>query len=655
MLTAVSLFAGIGGIDLALERAGVKVVAAVEIDPAARGVLADRFPGVKLFNDVCEVTGDELRAAGFVPDRGILAGGWPCTGNSVAGRRQGFNDPRSGLWRQVVRLLDETRPAWFLGENVPGLLSVNGGDDWRQVLDDLTSRRYVVDVNIYDAQFFGVPQRRRRVFLTCQSVDDLVRRKTSSSALVLAQCLIEISLLSLVVLSRGSARGLPPWDSPENCVAGLRQRMQNFGLEQPSVLQSWPHVLAEAPARRGNEPSSSGSVRGVSTPAADLPTEGTSSPGSTEAASGTSLSTVLSWKTLLADLLPIARSCTTSTPSRQTTTSGIYTCARALLSISEYIAALSDLSPTCWQPVSSASTAIEVLTSYARSTDGDLLAWMDGLHDFVDLVAPAERLLVALRHLGDGAAPAEVLLEPEGGGGDSPEGRAAGAGASVASALSASGGGPDDNDATGNRLIVGPLQAQGSDGRGHRVDADGAASGHLVTAPLRGNHHGDHVAAESHLVTALTTRAGSTFDDQQTGQLVPVLATALRARDQSRGVDSDATDTLIAFDAAQITHPENRVNPQPGDPAMPLAATGQPHVAYASRRRRTPSVAQMVRRLTPTECERLQGFPDRWTATSNGQPQSDSARYRELGNSVAVPVVEWIIRRLIAIDAGPQP
>ena len=57
-----------------------------------------------------------------------------------------------------------------------------------------------------------------------------------------------------------------------------------------------------------------------------------------------------------------------------------------------------------------------------------------------------------------------------------------------------------------------------------------------------------------------------------------------------------------------------------------------------------------VRRLTPTECERLQGLPDGHTATSWGKPQSDSARYKQLGNSVAVPCVEWIARRVVAVD-----
>lgn len=167
-LTAVSLFAGVGGIDLALERAGVQVTTAVEIDDAARGVLADRFPNTVLRTDVTKVTADELRADGFVPERGILAAGWPCQGNSVAGARGGMADPRSGLWRHVVRLLAETRAHWFIGENVPGLLSVNSGDDIAVVRRDLAQLGYWWAERILDAQHFGVPQRRRRiVFVGC--------------------------------------------------------------------------------------------------------------------------------------------------------------------------------------------------------------------------------------------------------------------------------------------------------------------------------------------------------------------------------------------------------------------------------------------------------------------------------------------------------
>lgn len=164
-LTAVSLFAGVGGIDLALQRAGVRVVAAVEIDPVARAVLQRRFPDATVFEDVREVTGDQLRAAGFVPDRGLLVAGWPCQDNSVAGRRAGMAGARSGLWVHVARLLAELHPAWFLGENVPGLLSVNDGRDFAAVIGDVADSGMGCAWRVLDAQYFGVPQRRRRVFI----------------------------------------------------------------------------------------------------------------------------------------------------------------------------------------------------------------------------------------------------------------------------------------------------------------------------------------------------------------------------------------------------------------------------------------------------------------------------------------------------------
>jgi DNA (cytosine-5)-methyltransferase 1 len=170
--TAVSLFAGVGGIDLALERAGFDVVAAVEIDKAARGVIADRMPSTTLFDDVTKVSADDLRAAGFVPDRGLLAAGWPCQGNSVAGRRGGLADPRSGLWSHVVRLLGDLTPRWFLGENVPGLLSVTEGEDFSIILDQLAGCGYGFAWRVLDAQRFGLPQRRRRVFIAGRAGDN---------------------------------------------------------------------------------------------------------------------------------------------------------------------------------------------------------------------------------------------------------------------------------------------------------------------------------------------------------------------------------------------------------------------------------------------------------------------------------------------------
>jgi DNA (cytosine-5)-methyltransferase 1 len=155
----------VGGFDLALERAGVEVKAMVEWDKNAQGVLRHRFPNVALFGDVQEVTGDDLRGAGFVPERGIITGGFPCQDLSVAGKRAGLAGERSGLFWEIIRLIDDLRPKWVILENVPGLLSSNGGRDMGTVIGTLAECGYGVAYRVLDAQYFGVPQRRRRVFI----------------------------------------------------------------------------------------------------------------------------------------------------------------------------------------------------------------------------------------------------------------------------------------------------------------------------------------------------------------------------------------------------------------------------------------------------------------------------------------------------------
>lgn len=170
-LTAVSLFAGVGGFDLAFKRAGVKVTAAVEIDKKCRDVLALHFPETKLFDDVKEVTGEQLRATGFISERGIIAGGFPCQDLSIAGLRRGLDGARSGLFHEIIRLADELKPQFLILENVGGLLSSQRGKDMGIVITALVERGYGVCWRVLDSQNFGVPQRRRRVFIVASLGD----------------------------------------------------------------------------------------------------------------------------------------------------------------------------------------------------------------------------------------------------------------------------------------------------------------------------------------------------------------------------------------------------------------------------------------------------------------------------------------------------
>jgi DNA (cytosine-5)-methyltransferase 1 len=158
-----------------MERNGVKVVAAVEIDKKCQEVLAHRFPSSKLFDDVTTVKGSDLIGAGFTPSRGIITGGFPCQDLSVAGKRAGLAGARSGLFWEIARIVEETQTEYAILENVPGLLSSNNGADFAVVLGTMADLGYSVAWRVLDAQYFGVPQRRKRVFIAC-------RRASSGSA-----------------------------------------------------------------------------------------------------------------------------------------------------------------------------------------------------------------------------------------------------------------------------------------------------------------------------------------------------------------------------------------------------------------------------------------------------------------------------------------
>ena len=171
-LTGVSLFAGVGGFDLAMERNGVEVVANVEIDKQCQKVLAKHFPKAKQFSDITDVKGSDLIAAGFEPSRGIITGGFPCQDLSVAGKRAGLVGERSGLFWEIARLIEETKTEWFILENVPGLLTSNKGKDFGVVIGTMADIGYSLAWRVLDAQHFGVPQRRRRVFIVGRRTGD---------------------------------------------------------------------------------------------------------------------------------------------------------------------------------------------------------------------------------------------------------------------------------------------------------------------------------------------------------------------------------------------------------------------------------------------------------------------------------------------------
>lgn len=244
-----SLFSGIGGMDYGLAAAGHQHVFFCEADPWRRQVLAARWPGVPIYDDVRMVRADtlrdmpamrrdlsdrsvqEVRVVGLDGGEGIhscdeaarssgrsdgrrtlggeldnaspnstregisrsgvggidlLCGGFPCQDLSVAGKRRGLAGNRSGLFFEFARIIDAFRPRWVLIENVPGLFSSNGGRDFGVVLGTLADLGYGVAWRTLDSRFFGVPQRRRRVFIVGAVADGDPRAAAERAGEILA-------------------------------------------------------------------------------------------------------------------------------------------------------------------------------------------------------------------------------------------------------------------------------------------------------------------------------------------------------------------------------------------------------------------------------------------------------------------------------------
>lgn len=155
-----SLFSGIGGFDLAFRNVGAETRWLCEIDRDCQKVLAKRFPGVPIHDDVREVGTHNLEPVN------VITFGSPCQDMSVAGTRGGLAGSRSALFYEATRIIRDIRPEFAIWENVPGALSSNSGRDFASILDELAeSGAMDIAWRVLDAQWFGVAQRRRRVFV----------------------------------------------------------------------------------------------------------------------------------------------------------------------------------------------------------------------------------------------------------------------------------------------------------------------------------------------------------------------------------------------------------------------------------------------------------------------------------------------------------
>ncbi len=158
------LFAGIGGIELGMQRAGMHAELLCEWWEPAKAVLEHQFPGVPVVGDVRDLT--------KLPNVDLVTAGFPCTDLSQAGRTKGISGSASGLVGEVFRLLEAQRAPWVVLENVRNMLVLDGGKAMRFLVDELESLGYRWAYRLVDSRFTGVPQRRQRVIVVATTAGD---------------------------------------------------------------------------------------------------------------------------------------------------------------------------------------------------------------------------------------------------------------------------------------------------------------------------------------------------------------------------------------------------------------------------------------------------------------------------------------------------
>lgn len=220
---------------------------------------------MKHLGDITKINGAEIEPVD------VITFGSPCQDLSIAGLRKGLAGSRSGLYVQAVRvireMLDATNreyPKFVVFENVPGMLSSNKGKDFVAALDMMSELRFIPDPNIHDAQYCGVPQRRRRIGIAWANTDAILKKRTILSDSIMLQFLSEILLIDLTEALQ--VFGIEPkgqqyrakWLSED----GRRRRIELFSLQKENALQMWQQRLDEMQATYQNAQDCSASTVG---------------------------------------------------------------------------------------------------------------------------------------------------------------------------------------------------------------------------------------------------------------------------------------------------------------------------------------------------------------------------------------------------------
>ncbi len=524
-----SVCSGIEAATVAWAPLGWKASFFSEIEAFPRAVLAHHYPNVPLHGDFTTIKGTEYEPID------LLVGGTPCQSFSVAGLRGGLDDDRGNLALEFLRLADRTRPRWLVWENVPGVLSSNGGRDFGSILGGMVELGYGIAYRVLDAQYFGVAQRRRRVFVVGYLGD--WRRAAA------------------VLFERHSLQGHSP-----------PRREKGKGTAR---------AAEEGPGASRN-PSQPGSLSHWDGPEHPHPTLTQSARGSGGVGSSNQEVFAQRGAYLAAD---VSHTLNAGGMGRQDYESETIIAFEG--DVARTLSARHDGSPCADR---GPNVVAVPQTAPTLTSNGDAHSGYRDEH---------------------GLVPVGIFQDSEFG-----VAQYDSAGTLRAGRI------PEHQMVIQPQAVAFDLAQITSKTNRSRVE-DGLPAGTL--------------SKESQMHVAMA------FQSSQSGMRTGDTHATLDANNGSRR--HNGVMVPVAF--AQNTRDEVREMPVIG------ALAAQPGMKQTSYVR----TAMQVRRLTPRECERLQGFPDDYTLIPHrNKPAADGPRYKALGNSMAVPVMRWIGERIQIVE-----
>jgi DNA (cytosine-5)-methyltransferase 1 len=612
----VSLFSGIEAATVAWEPLGWEPVAFAEIEPFPCAVLAYRFPDVPNLGDVTKIDWSKFIERNGSVD--LVCGGSPCQGFSVAGLRKGLNDPRGNLMLEFLRAVDEIKPEFVLWENVPGVLS-DKTHAFDVLLESLQDLGYMIDADILDAQYFGLAQRRKRVFVLGWRVETLLKKRTDLSKKITEQCLLQILQSVLGVLYLESEKGCVDSNCKDRLKDGLTKKMRLFDLHTADNFEMLLKSLVDAPQKYQAE--CKNLVSDLGKIFKDIPDMANINLDLEPTESAKSL-IEKSWKIISEDGLSTEKQSTISTSTKTITQSKICTCLIVVLLIARLMPRSKPSEPIFSNEESSISTNLKEFIKYAEQKSERPTLFDESDDVLVNLCEQARKHIEAFGVLGDAERAAEILFERESLRWDYPSSR-------------------DQRE---------ELAGTAEHGAAPSIDAI-AFDTTQITSPQNGSN--PQFGDPCHPLCA----AGHS----------PAVAYAMRMRAGKPGggkgplVQTDVSGTLATGNDRTIFQPICMASANSNAEIMEDCCTTQtarqykdpPILVYADDE--TPMVLYegvywTVRRLMPIECERLQGFSDDWTKipyrNKDADKCPDGPRYKALGNSWAVPCARWIGERI---------